>query len=657
VLETSDGALWVGTLRSGLIRYAGGRSRSFTTKDGLCVQVPYVLYEGRSERLWVGGETTGSTPLCRFEAGRFRPLPMATTLGRIAVRAVHESRDGRLRVAARHIHRLEGDRFVEEPIEGSRFTLLWIHEDRQGRLWTGGHNGLWWRDEHGWTKPPFDRELPGRLVLAVHEDDSNDLWFGTDRGLTRYRDGKLRRYTATTGLVDDPVVGIVTEGDNVWFGSTTGVYRVARADFDALDDGGITTTTYRHFGVADGLPSAVLNRGPNPAIGKSRDGRLWFPTTMGMAWVNPRALDPPPAPLLVSIQQVLIDRVPFRPQADGTIVAPRGRGALWLTFAAPALTDAEHVRFRHKLEPVDREWLEGAGLRTARYASLPAGNYRFLVEATRGAGSWSRPAVPLVLRLEPPLIDRPAFRAGLAVAMVLAAAVIVVSLHRRRMAQLVMRHHAVLTERARIAREIHDTLAQGLAGLALRLEAALQKLAGAPPSTRAELEAALRLARQSVVDGRRAIWGLRHQALESANLAGALSRMAAAIESNVPVRIDIVGVVGDLPAEQEQVLLVVAQEAIANAIRHASATSVHVTLAYDVDTVELHVADDGRGFDPDRVDEKCFGLVGIRERVSAAGGQVSVRSRIGGGTEIDVRFGTPRTAAAETISKKETSRA
>jgi signal transduction histidine kinase len=204
-----------------------------------------------------------------------------------------------------------------------------------------------------------------------------------------------------------------------------------------------------------------------------------------------------------------------------------------------------------------------------------------------------------------------------------------------------VRQAAVLGERQRLAREIHDTLAQGLTGIVTQLEAAEAALPDRPQAARGHLDAARRLARESLGEARRSVQALRPGPLEDGRLVDALTDVASAWSggSGVPAVVTCVGEARPLPSETEVTLLRVAQEALANAGRHARASAVALTLAFGDGQVSLDVTDDGVGFDPavppaGNGSGGGFGLTAMRERVAALQGSLDVESGPGQGTTI-----------------------
>jgi len=206
------------------------------------------------------------------------------------------------------------------------------------------------------------------------------------------------------------------------------------------------------------------------------------------------------------------------------------------------------------------------------------------------------------------------------------------------------RQSGVLEERGRLAREIHDTLAQGFASVVAHLEAADASLGGNPERARHHVREAEAVARASLGEARGLVWALRPDALAAGGLPAALERVAAAATAaahgELAADVTVTGSVRALHPDVEVTLLRAAQESLANVRRHAAARHVTVTLSYFTDEVTLDVADDGRGFDPASLTGPGptggLGLIGMRERAEGLGGSLAVESAAGEGTTIAV---------------------
>ena len=204
------------------------------------------------------------------------------------------------------------------------------------------------------------------------------------------------------------------------------------------------------------------------------------------------------------------------------------------------------------------------------------------------------------------------------------------------------RELAVLEERNRLAREIHDTLAQGFTGIVIQIEAAEQAMSKSPGELPDHLTLAKKLGRDSLQEARRSVWNLLPQALERLPLEAALEEEVKRFPGNGREKVffTVSGEKRDLPANLQAALLRVCQESLTNVRRHAAATEIKVDVTFYPDAVSLAVQDDGVGFDVEAVrasgKEHSFGLAGMEGRINPLGGSYQVTSRHGEGTRVEV---------------------
>jgi len=200
------------------------------------------------------------------------------------------------------------------------------------------------------------------------------------------------------------------------------------------------------------------------------------------------------------------------------------------------------------------------------------------------------------------------------------------------------RQSAVMAERNRMARDIHDTLAQGFTGVIVQLEAAADATSkGLAKEAEEHLDRAGDLARESLREARRSVLALRPQVLEENNLCAALESLLKKMTAGTPVQAEFIsqGEPRKLPPEWEENLLRIAQEVLTNVLRHAQASHFSAQLEFDASEIRLELRDNGRGFDPAGKHDG-FGLIGMKERVEGMGGQLTIQSVNGMGTAIQI---------------------
>jgi len=203
-----------------------------------------------------------------------------------------------------------------------------------------------------------------------------------------------------------------------------------------------------------------------------------------------------------------------------------------------------------------------------------------------------------------------------------------------------LKHSAVLEERNRIARELHDTLEQELTGITMQLDLATDCFQQAPRVAQQALVAARDMSRHSMIEARRSVWDLRCQLLEHGDLVSAIPQVVEALFSREHGRINvtITGTPVRLPIQKEMNLLRIAQEAVANAVKHGCAQQVNIELLYTPTSVLLKVIDDGCGFPSlEVVRAGHFGLLDMRERAHSMGSHLNIESAAGSGTCISLQ--------------------
>jgi signal transduction histidine kinase len=309
-------------------------------------------------------------------------------------------------------------------------------------------------------------------------------------------------------------------------------------------------------------------------------------------------------------------------------------------YAAIHLSAPARVRYSYKLEGLDSDWVRAGRLRTVNYYSLPHGSYRFMVRAELAGGGASEASY--AFELLPHFFETTWFRLLCGGALLAAA----LGAYRLRLRQMRYRFSLILEERARIAREIHDTLAQGFVGISSQLEAVAAGMPDGDGTARKNLTIAQKMARHSLTEARRSVMDLRASVLEGQDLGAALRAGASmwTAGSGVEIEVSVSGGGSVLPEDAEQHLLRIAQEAVTNALKHSGASKIRVDLEVNGGKIVLRVKDNGRGFEGQKAFSPAaghFGLLGMRERAERLHGELRVQSRPGEGAELEVLVPLP----------------
>ncbi len=639
VHQDRKGQIWIGYDGGGLVEFHEKTTRIYSTRDGLAGNKIQSIRETSHGDLLI---STGEG-LSRMHGGRFANFVVPEPLARPFVFDALEDRRGRVWLATPSgVYQMSGSQ-AQNVVPGGPVindSTVVLAEDRDGSMWAGSYGKGLWHMENGQThRLTISDGLSSDRIRSLYEDHDGTLWIGTwGGGLNVYRKGVFTSYGEVDGLLSDNIWHVQDDGNgSLWLSTPRGLCRISKRDIGDFSARRIRTLSPLNYGMADGLPTAQCAPGQVGGGGtRTTDGRLWFPTSRGLASTDPRAAvheQTQPAPIVTFIEVAADNQ-----QVDlneGAVIKP-GTKHIQFRFVGIHLSAPERVRYDYKLEGLDSEWVSASNRRAVNYIGLPRGRYRFWVRASIPGQGVSEASLALVVL--PHFYER-AYFLWLAAFCSLAAAYGLYQLHLR---QIRRRFALVLAERTRIAREIHDTLVQGFVGISAQLAVAL-KSDGNDDTARQHVMVARRMARHSLTEAKRSMVDLRATPLEGRDLASALSLVARrwAGGSATPVEIEISGAPGRLSEELEQNVLRIAQEAVTNALKHADAGRILIRVHFAAASLVLEVKDDGRGFDPSGVfllAEGQFGLMGMRERAERLNGQLELTSAPGSGTQVRVCF-------------------
>jgi signal transduction histidine kinase/ligand-binding sensor domain-containing protein len=667
-----EGNRWVGTVGKGLFRFRRAPLTAYGKDEGLSDSSFRAVFQDRDGRIWLGGDDA----LYWFDGRRFHRVPGVAEIGTIAqtndgdlwfggTGAVYRWRSGvvtRFKIESPGVFQIlqdrEGTLWIVAPTNEQKWRLyrfrdgkfeqidadvVHIAEDRGGGLWLGGVYPPAIRYVHGGKTVLYDERqgMPHNGVHSFYQDPSGALWFSTTTGLYRLRDGRVAAITAKNGLTTE-ITSILDDGKgNLWLPSEQGIFRLSLKEANDIADGRISSIPPLSYGAAEGMKSSECNGGV-PGAWKARDGRLWFPTERGVVAIDPNAVNGPPP---VVLEEARADKVILG--RDGRTSVPAGSNTFDFRFTALNLSAPERQRFKYRLEPFDKDWVDAGTGRTAHYTNMAPGEYSFHVIAANSYGIWNDQGGSVRFVLLQHFYQTNWFR-------VLCACVFLALLwaaYQRRVWQL---HHqfemtldARVSERTRIARELHDTLLQSAHGMLLRFQTVSQLLPERPTEAKDKLDSAIEQTAEFITEARDEVQGLRDSTVQSNDLALAISTLGEELatgSSDPPFadfRVTVEGAARNLhPILRDEIYKITA-EALRNAFRHAQALRVEVEIRYGDEQFRLRVRDDGKGIDPAVLSGNGsvghYGLHGMRERATIMGGKLAVWSEVDSGTEVELR--------------------
>jgi ligand-binding sensor domain-containing protein/signal transduction histidine kinase len=635
VLEDRAGAVWMATQGGGLSRLSNGVFTTFTRKDGLLSDQVFAIREDREGSLWIGSYNGG---LNRFKDGRFLSYTTDQLPRGIFITGFHQDREGAIWIATAGggLKRFSAGAFETYMTkEGLAHNYVWsIAEDGEGGLWVGTRAGL-----SRWKDGSFQRHDPeegwlGHEIYALHADDEGSIWIGTSGGgLSRLKERRFTHYTTSEGLPDDTIYAILDDRRGYfWMSCNKGIFRVRKSELTELAEGKRASVGSVVYGVGDGMKTAECNGGTQPAGWRSRDGRLWFATAKGAVVVDPSRADeivPSPASLM---EEVLVENQPVtRTESEKIPSVGAGSRQFEFHYAAPGARTPERVRFRYKVEGVDRDWIDAGARRVAYYTSLPPGRHRFRVIAGHEGSAWNEAGgASFSFRVEPFFYQTWWFYALCAVAVSSA----LWAGHRYRLERVLEMERV----RMRIASDLHDDIGSSLSQIAILSEVARARVPGEGPVAE-PLERIATLSRESVDAMGEIVWAIDPHRDALTDLTQRMRRLASDL---LPPRgIELRFEASDAPnlhlhAEMRREVFLIFKEALHNILRHGSARSVGIEVEVSPRELRLVVKDDGRGFDTQAASDG-HGLRSMRRRAESLDGSLELTSAPGSGTRLELK--------------------
>ncbi len=469
VVEDAAGTLWVGTSGAGLnALHPGAATKIYTVKNGLLSDVILSLAAGPHGDLWVG------TPdgLNRIQGGRIDAFTSADGLPDDFIRSLLADPDGSIWIGTRRglthwnpaVHAMTT--FTHADGLGSDLVGA-MARDARGDLWVAtlaGLSRLSNNESYSITNFTIQDGLSSNVITALLALSDGTMVIGTQDHSWNTWDGQGFKVAATHGIGDESIHAILEDGANhLWFATGAGISRCDR------DAGGCAH--WIDFGPADGLRSRETAINSHPSAWRTHDGHLCFATPKGLIEVDPAHFPVNSTPPGVALERLSIDDTNQPLDNQGSLLKiPAGHVHFEFDYAGLSFVAPQKVRYRYMLEGFDKQWTDAGARRTAYYTNIPAGTYTFRVQAANNDGVWNDEGAALKFKLRPHFYQTLWFYALVALLMLALVVALALLVQRRRLQRAEREFDAVLGERNRIAREIHDTLAQGYVGISVQLE-------------------------------------------------------------------------------------------------------------------------------------------------------------------------------------------
>ena len=544
-----------------------------------------------------------------------------------------------------------------------------LYEDRQGHLWVGtGAQGMVKFGNDQITSYTATNGLLGTFVYCINEDTSGTIWCATEKALCRVRNGQCVSLTQEHGVPETGLKCILQDDlGHLWLGGGLGVYRVSLAELDALADGHTLDAQFIRFTASEGLVSSEVNGDESRPTGwKSRDGRLWFATTRGLAVIDPLYLNAtlgnftnivPPLIEAVKADDLLIYGHPAEQSSLNTNsrdarqfihrtsenipIIPAGNShVMEFQYTANSFVNSKATRFRYRMKGVDTEWHEKTGERVVHYANLRPGNYTFELISATHQNVWNTVPASFSFNLKARFWETAWFYVFCAASVI--AVVLLMHSFRLKLQHRLMKvteQQNLAKERARIARDLHDDLGTSLTGLALELDVIARKDQGTG-ATSADLKESARKTRALATRMRDLVWTANPACDSIISLADFIEQLGDhfARGAEMQLRLDFPENIPPIqlsPETRHQLSLCI-RESLSNVLRHAKATELVLRLVICNDELIVQVTDNGLGFKS--TSQNGSGLKNMAERMNSIGGSFSCEPGTNNGTTVSLHL-------------------
>lgn len=581
--------------------------------------------------------------------------------------------------------------------EHSKDTLLPcqnVAEDAAGDIWVSINTvGVFRRSGNTWQLNGGLKGLPSESATRVIADDKGRIWLGyPDNRIAVIDRNQIALYGSKDGLDIGNVMSLAIRGEHVWvagdkgvaylpphqrfitfqakggnslrtvsgivetargelwLNSSNGVYRFAANEVEALLRTPGYQPSYELFTQDDGIDGRPLSMRPSPSMVESTDGRIWVATDRTLSWIDPSHIRHNIIAPTTLITGFTADEKSWPPTSSPTV--PPLMNNLRIDYTAPTLSNPERVHFRYRLQGVDDSWQDVGDRRQAFYTHLQPGTYHFEVLAINEDGIVSRVPADLMFSVAPTFYQTVWFKSllvGLALLIAWCAYKLRISFIARRYRLLL---HERSSERERIARDLHDTLLQGMQGMLMQIELWIRglTLSDAQRDSAHKIEDKMR---SMLIEGRDAISALRQSHDQQADFIADLLAVGnePPAQSQTKFSVRVLSDPRELRPDVCDEVLAITREAVLNAFRHAEADALTVTVDYARQGLIVSICDNGVGMSEhqreERLKEGHWGVAGMRERAAKLGGDLVITSAPEKGTRVTLQIPRRRAYAAD----------
>jgi signal transduction histidine kinase/ligand-binding sensor domain-containing protein len=640
VLAARSGTIWASNATA-VDRIENSTVITYRQQNGLPGRAPTALLEDRQGRIWIGVDDGVAV----FDHDRFVRVHSASRpIGPVLQFA--EAPDATIwaisvTVPSRLVRMNETEVLDStSPPGGTRIGTFASAPD--GALWVGLINEVQSCDlaryAHGqWETFPLHRPPHSGTCTEIVAPDAHTVFASSPDGIIEWHNGLVRTLAGANGLPCARAYSLAfDQAGDLWIYLECGMAVIQSGQLAEWWNEPARKLQIRVLDISDGAQSGRPDFHPRAAL--AADGKLWFANGTDIQFVDPKHWLHNGVPPPVQIQTLIADDRTY--VRHSPIKLPPLTRNVQIDFTALSFVAPQRVRFQYRLDGWDTDWQDPGGRRQSFYTNLHPGKYRFSVIAANDDGLWNTKGDSLEFEIEPAYYQTWWFRLlCLAAALVLLQIAYVYRL-RRANASIQQRLAARLSERERIARDLHDTLLQSVQGLMLKFHALANAIP--PDSTaRKKLENALAQGREVIEEGRARVRDLRRTDAPATEMAEQLSYYGASFlqTSEATFNASVVGQPLPLNPIAADEVLNVGREAIRNSFMHAEARHIEFELTYGEKSLELRIRDDGRGLEPETIEAGRaghWGIAGMRERARALGAKLDIWSRPGSGTEIEL---------------------